>query len=59
MGEQAKQGVGRQGVAPFEMEHHQHHRGGGGKYADHQLEVEQDGKRNAPSRAECAIVSPK
>ena len=47
MGEQAKQSVGRQGVAPFEMEHHQHHRGGGGKYTDHQLEVEQDGKRNA------------
>ena len=47
MGEQSEKRIGRQGIAPFEMEHHQDDQGSARKYADYQVEIEEDGHRNA------------
>ena len=46
-GEQAEQGVDRQRVAPLEEEHHQHDCAGAGEDTDDEVEVEQNGERDA------------
>ena len=41
------QGVGRQRIAAFEIEHRQHDRRGDGEYAERQMAVDKDGDGDA------------